>query len=132
MPNVKMMIGSNLSIRVDGGFFSAKGGSDDGRIVFTAFDQALPWQGISFLTDDVRNELDFVEVSYAGSDQLGNINAVANIGVGAFDRVSITNTNVTNGLGYGISLDDSSEVNMDLETVNTISGNALGTVFYDL
>ena len=133
MPNVKMMIGSNLSIRVDStGFFSAKGGSDDGRIVFTAFDQALPWQGISFLTDDVRNELDFVEVSYAGSDELGNIAQVANIGVGAFDRLKLTNSIISNGLGYGISVGFDAEVNMDVESTNVFSNNTLGILFQDM
>jgi len=130
-PNFTMMIGSNLSIRVDGGFLSAKGGTDEGRITLTAFDPLLPWKGISFLTDDIRNELDFVEVSYAGSDQLGSIDQIANIGVGGFDQLTVTNTIVSNGLGYGISVSSSAEVNTDIETQNSFIENTLGAIFYD-
>jgi len=130
-PRVKIMVGSDLNIRVGGSFLSAKGESEAGRITFTAFDQSLPWQGISFVTKNVRNELDFVEVSYAGSDQLGNIPVLANVGVFGFNNLTVTNSIISNGLGYGLSLDDNADVNLDIETSNTIIDNVLGPVFFD-
>ncbi|WP_062056563.1 PKD domain-containing protein [Aquimarina longa] len=131
-PKAKFLIKSDVEIAVsNSGFLSIKGGSAAGRIIFTAFDTTLPWRGIAFMTNNVRNEVDYVEVSYAGSDLISNFSKKANIGVNAFDKVKITNTIVKNGVGYGILVEKNAETNADIETSNTFTNNTLGTVFFE-
>lgn len=132
-PNTTFQFASDTFIRIDGNdtFFSAEGGNASGRIVFTAFNQSLPWRGMSFLTDNVRNTLDFVEVSYAGSSALGNISRRANVGVGSFNRLELTNAVITHGEGYGVVVNSSAEVNLNIEASNDLSNNALGNVFFE-
>jgi hypothetical protein len=132
-PNTTFQFASDTFIRIDGNdtFFSAEGGNASGRIVFTAFNQSLPWRGMSFLTDNVRNALDFVEVSYAGSSDLGNISRRANVGVGSFNRLELTNAVITHGEGYGVVVNSSAEVNLNIEVSNDLSNNTLGNVFFE-
>jgi len=119
------------------GFLTAKGTSNSDRVVFTAYDQNLPWRGIAFLSDDVRNELTFAEVSYAGSDFLSIASQKANIYVNAFEELKINNCFINNSVGYGIFGDESATINdgsnaQQIEAVNSFSDNELGNIRIDL
>jgi len=123
---------SDTEIQINqNGFLSAKGESDAGRIKFTAFDTALPWRGIAFLTDNIRNELDFVEVSYAGSDFISILSQKANVGINSFDQAKITNSLINNSVAYGVVVDKDATINIDVETSNSFVNNVSGNVFIE-
>jgi hypothetical protein len=130
--------GATLTFR-SGGFINVQqtasftaNGTTDAPIIFTA-EQASPgyWQGIQYtFSNNVNNILNFVTVNYgggAGGNGEGNVRLFG-VGSGA-PSATITNSAIQNSATYGIWLDIDAQVNADVATSNSFSGNASGTVF---
>ncbi len=136
-PSARFLFDSNLRLSVNAnGYLSAIANSVADQITFTALNPNLPWRGIGFATDDVRNELNFVEVSYGSSDVISIANEPANIYVNPFDELTINNCTITNSAGYGLYTTGSATVNGgNSEAVvlnaNTFDNNELGDVFIE-
>jgi hypothetical protein len=96
--------GSGIDVK-NGGTFKAEGTSSD-RITFTGEQQSPGyWYGITFRTNSTHNVLDYVDVSYAGSEH-GNVN------VGYYyddqGRLKITNSTLSHSGKYGLYVKDDS------------------------
>jgi len=107
-PGVEIAFDENISLAVQSsGYISAQGTSSD-QIVFTTSNEAgqIPWQGIWIKTSDARNELDYVVVNYAGSEEFNFSGWDYAAAIAGDDddnpRVSITNSTVKNSQGYAI------------------------------
>lgn len=108
-PGVKIGFESGVLMNIDDGALVAVGTASE-RIVFTGCESIKGfWNGIRFRSDDVRNEMDFCEVSFAGHPDFG-----ANIGVDDFAgveaRFKITNSVVSNSANVGIWVEDEAEL----------------------
>lgn len=135
-PNIEFLFESNIEMIIRNGFLTAIANSDDDRIVFTAYNQDLLWKGIGFVSDDVRNELNFVEVSYAGSDEVFSSGQNANVWVNSFDELKLFNSVISNGNGYGLFVSDDGTVNdgampAGIENSNSFSNNAQGNILFE-
>lgn len=134
-PSARFHFDADLSLLVTGdGYLTAIATSAAEQIVFTARDEDLPWRGIAFNTDDFRNELQFVEVSYAGSDVISIAEQPANVVVNPFDGLTIINCRLSNSDGNGFYADGTANVNNNTPSpavlnTNTFENNALGNVF---
>jgi hypothetical protein len=133
----RLEFGSNTALFVDrnGGYLIARGTAAK-PVVFTAENRTQPsWRGILFNSGDVRNEMDHTEVSYAGSGPVDPIwlNVKANIGLAhntqLSARLSLSNSKIVNGGGWGVYVQKSGATGASLsETNNILSPNAVGEI----
>jgi hypothetical protein len=77
------------------------------------------WGGIVFNSNNTANQLSFTEVSHGGSG------GYANIWVGYEARANMTDSSITDSLGWGIFIEDEAIVTM---SGNTYANNTLGDV----
>lgn len=113
---------ANKGMRIDGqdAYIIAKGTADK-KIVFSGVEKEKGyWKGIEFnVTTNVKNHFDYVEVSYAGSTtQISGYKA--GISSRNSSTYSITNSTVSNILGYGIAVGSGG---FELFANNTFSNN---------
>ena len=107
----------------DDGSLAATGTAMD-RVVFTAQDADNPWGGIKIASTDSKNSFDYVTITQAGGTEIGEfanfIDVPANIGLYENAKLSMTNSTVSDGEGYGIYIRYG-----ELSTFesNTVSGN---------
>jgi hypothetical protein len=96
--------GSGIDVK-NGGTFNATGTADN-HITFTG-EQESPgyWYGLLFRTNTTNNNLDYVDVSYGGSDY-------GNVMVGYYSddkgRLEITNSTLSHSGKYGLYMQDDS------------------------
>jgi hypothetical protein len=103
-------------------------GAPSERIVFTRRQATLAyWRGIYFQSNSVESIMDYVEVSYAGNSNIGAGLGQANIGIHNNARLTLTNSIISNSLGWGIDVRPSGELT---ESDNMFTGNALGDINY--
>lgn len=108
LPGVTMECDTDTRIEVSGGegYLTAEGTATD-SIRLVGRDQADGWGGIVFFTSNARNSFDYTRVSYGGNVDFGFGVAPANIGIESGDRMSITNSRITNSVGdYGIFVEN--------------------------
>ena len=103
MPGVNLFFDVDKSITVRGnGILIAKGTAED-HIVFTAKDTTAPWRGIGIISsDDFRNAMDYVDISYAGADTISILNRKSALGISSFSTFSFTNSSITYSLSVGM------------------------------
>ncbi|MGK7393239.1 MAG: PKD domain-containing protein [Candidatus Cyclobacteriaceae bacterium M3_2C_046] len=77
-------------------------GKADSMIVFTAEDQTNGWPGILIISNNQNNQLDHVQISYAGAAALGSGVPEAALGVESGDIVNISNSQIDHSFGYGM------------------------------
>ncbi|MDA8692905.1 hypothetical protein N9L92_02500 [Saprospiraceae bacterium] len=104
-PGVRIEFESGVLMEVRDGALIAIGTAVD-RIVFTGCESIKGfWSGILFRSDDIRNEMDFCDVSFGGDDELD-----ANISVDDFAGteaiLKLTNSVISNSLTNGLLVDD--------------------------
>jgi hypothetical protein len=90
------------------------------------------WKGICFQSQNVSNQLSYVDVSYGGSSSFtGASTQLGNIVAGGYSAGSVTLTNVTssNSAGYGVYATMASPV-VNIQGV-TFAGNASGTYYHE-
>lgn len=110
-----------------GSVIVAEGTASD-RIVFTRRDgTGAHWRGIYYQSTSVESVMDYVEVSYAGNSNAGTGLAQTNIGIDNNARLTLTNSIISNSLGWGIDV----RINGNLtESNNTFFNNPLGDINY--
>jgi hypothetical protein len=122
-----------LYIDDQGGYLVAKGTAAQ-KITFTGKQKNSGfWRGIMIYSASSLNEMDFVEISYGGSNSLVGVSAKANLVVyhngSTPAALKITNSNITNSAGYGIyAMTDIVTINPDFETVNVYNANTAGNI----
>ena len=101
-------------------------GEPDDPITFTGEQKTAGyWYGIVFdETGRTENKLHHAVVEYGGSKRFSWASEKGNVAVIRGSRLSISNTTVRNGGGFGIVTDSNSTVT---SSDNTLSGNALGS-----
>jgi parallel beta-helix repeat protein len=105
------------------GILVANGTSSD-NIIFTRREGSLNnWRGITIETSSLENSMDYVEISHAGNANLVSGLGRANLGLHNNSRLTLSNSTISNSLGYGIYLRDSAEL---IESNNVFSNNATG------
>ncbi|GEO05695.1 hypothetical protein AAE02nite_33590 [Adhaeribacter aerolatus] len=134
MPGVVIELDSDKGIYINkNGALIAKGTATN-KIVFTGKDKTKGyWEGIMVVSGNPLNEMDFVEVNYAGSSNLSGVgSAIKSAMVISYDgsipgQVKITNTTFAHSNGYGLYLTNIGQVSTFAN--NTFSNNA-GTAMY--
>lgn len=94
-------------------------GTSSQHITFTSSNVSgnIHWGGISFDSGSSLNELDYVDVSYGGGDDMFyfygsfNGNVQSNIGVTADAQLTINNCTVSNSPDYGITIKENGVIN---------------------
>jgi hypothetical protein len=122
-----------LVLRVENGGYLNATGSANNKIIFTARIRtgALNWGGIVFSTAHEQNKLQHTEVSYAGNKDIPGFGALkANIAVSVNGNVSVLQSAISHGLGWGILgfTDLGARVNTDIVSVNSFSNLVSGNV----
>jgi len=103
-PGVRIAFESGVLMEVRDGALIAIGTAAE-RIVFTGCESINGyWSGIRFRSDDVRNEMDFCEISYGGSSDL-NANILVDDFAGVASKLTLTNSVITNSLNTGLLVD---------------------------
>ncbi len=119
--------GGNFRIESDGRLV-AKGTSSQ-KITFTGENKtAGSWHGIQLTFSGTANELDHVNVEYAGGTNGNGSGAVSVFGTPG--RLKIHNTLITDSLQYGLDLGDFDDTVLDMSNVS-FKNNAEGAVLVD-
>ena len=95
-----------LTVASGGGALIADGEATN-KITFTTSNIAgnIRWGGLYFTSQDSRNVLDNVIVAYAGASKsryANLVNVAANVGLTEGAKVKITNSEISQGGGYGV------------------------------
>jgi hypothetical protein len=124
-----------MYVRAGGGYLVAKGTAGQ-KITFTGKDKTKGfWKGIMVTSPSPRNEFEYTEVAYAGSNPLigvvikSNLVLYGNSSTPA--NAKVTNSSFTNGNGYGLYVENGATINADAATANTYSGNTTAGFFQD-
>jgi hypothetical protein len=105
------------------GIFVANGTAAD-NIIFTRREgSSNNWRGITIETSSLENSMNYVQISYGGNANLVSGLGQANLGLHNNSRLSLTNSTISNSLGYGVYLRDSAELT---ESDNVYTNNASG------
>lgn len=125
-PGATLEFDSDVILRVRSeGVLVAQGNSTD-RITFTRISgSASYWKGIYYESSNVESVLDYCELSYAGNSDMGSGIGQANLGIIGNARITVTNSTISNSLGYGISVRSGAELT---ESGNTFTNNASGDI----
>jgi len=124
-PGAILTFDNDVIIRFRGVLIADGTASDN--IVFTRRDgSSAHWKGMSIESSSLENLMNYTEVSYAGNSNLMSGFSPTNIGLANNARLTLTNSTISNSLGYGIYLRPNSELT---QTGNTFSGNASGDIF---
>ncbi|HEX6226216.1 MAG TPA: hypothetical protein VFZ52_17475 [Chryseolinea sp.] len=128
-PGVTMLMDEGTSIVVsDNGYLRAEGTSGD-KIVFTSYALNKYWNGLAFNSASSNNILDQSIISNAGLSKFADADQPGNIVVGAAGVVSVKNSLIKNGHGYGIVAKSLASVNSDVLTVNNFENLSQGKTY---
>lgn len=120
--------GSSMRIN-DGGALLTESAPDDSLFEFRGVANTPGyWQGLLFRAEDRTSELDGVRVIGGGREAWAGVADPANISA-RNGRLTLTNSEITRGAGWGVFLDGGRTVFN--EEGNTYEGNALGAVGAD-
>jgi len=139
-PGVVVKFGASTYIWVRSGASMTAVGTQAAPIVFSAIDPTPGyWTGVNYyFTNSSRNQLDFVQVEYAGSNESGS-NLEIESNASSPTRLSIKNSTFRNGLGFGIDIqrnaiisafegnllvDNNAPLSLSTDTANAISANS--------
>lgn len=123
-PGVIVESESDVYIHVAGSSASLTAeGTTSQRIVFTGIDKVKgSWRGISISSSSVNNKLDYVDVMYAGSSEIGETKTSVFMKSNTDTKLSITNTNISESDGYALTTDGDDAVLTAFEN-NNFSNN---------
>jgi hypothetical protein len=134
-PGATLEFAADKALYVDdqGGYLIAKGTAAQ-KITFTGKQKTAGfWKGIMIYSASPLNEMDHVNVSYGGSNNLTGVNAKSNLVVyhngSSPAALKITNCSLTNSGGYGIyAISNKVNINADFETANVYTSNSAGNI----
>jgi len=128
-PGVQMEFTANSNLTIDGSgaaLIAAGTESNPITMVGTDSDPEGWWQGVASYSSNPNNELNWVEIEDAGSESWNSMDRAASVAVNTDKQLTLTNSTISNGGGFGLHLDEASG---DLTfSSNTFSGNAIGPV----
>jgi hypothetical protein len=102
-------------------------GNASNTIVFTRKDGSTAhWKGMSIESSSLENLMNYTEVSYAGNSNLMSGFNQTNIGLANNARLTLTNSTISNSLGYGVYRRPGSELT---ESGNTFTNNPSGNIY---
>jgi len=128
-PGVALVMDENVSVIVSGvGRISANGTAQN-KILFSSSDPTKYWNGIAFNSSSLFNQLDHCIISNAGGNTIAGAAQKGNIVVSADTYVTVTNSTIRNGNGYGVVLKNFGNLNVDLMTANTFENLAQGPTY---
>lgn len=129
-PGVIMEMDENVQIRVFGALIADGTASDPITFTSSNITGGLLWQGIFVLSTDSRNKIDNGVVAYAGSEEhnFSGSNYIANIGIDDGKVMTVTNSTISNGGGYGIAVGAGASFT---ESGNTFTNNVSLDIFYE-
>jgi hypothetical protein len=129
-PGVTIEVVENEYFEIGDGYLLAEG-TPENKITITGVNKTQSsWLGLIYYSRNQSNILRYVEVSYAGSDEIIS-GAKSAITITHDASLMIENSTISHSGGYGIYVNgDQSGINADAETVNTFTGNALDPVYY--
>lgn len=85
-------------------------GTVSNQITFTSVEEASNWKGLNIKSDDQRNALNYVNLSYGGSTPMrlnySDLNIKTILGVYSNGNLSVTNTTISNSSGYGLFVEN--------------------------
>lgn len=124
-PGVIVESDADVYIQVSGSSASlAAAGTASQRIVFTGIDKVRgSWRGISISSSSVNNKLDYVDVMYAGSSDIGDTKTSVFLKSNTDTKLSIKNTNISESAGYALTTDGDEAV-LTAFANNNFSNNA--------
>ncbi|MDS0258161.1 hypothetical protein NDI56_01915 [Haloarcula sp. S1CR25-12] len=128
-PGTRVVFGQNASLHVDADSALSAVGSCGDPIVFTGEQETRGyWGGVQFdQADRVASELAYCVVEYGGGDEFSRADQPGNLVVTRGARVSVTNSAIREGAGYGVVLD--SDVRVDEFGDNVVTANADGAAY---
>ena len=131
-PGVVIEAGSQVTIEVHStGYLNAVGTSDKHIVLTGATKNNAFWKGIRSYSTSSANKIEYGEIRYAGSSDIVS-GRKANLAItGSLSSMSVKNSIISNGGGYGISVGYGSSINNDAETANTFENNLLGNIKKD-
>ncbi len=96
--------GAGLYVNDNASSLVASGTSSDGIVMTGVQQQAGFWRGVAFYSDNVQNEMSYVEISYGGggSWSINGSDEGANIMLESGSRLSLSNSTVSNSGSYGL------------------------------
>jgi hypothetical protein len=124
-------IDEGMYVRAGGGYLIAKGTAGQ-KITFTGKDKTKGfWKGIMVTSPSLQNEIDYIEVAYAGSSPLIGVNVKSNMVLygnsSTPSQVKLTNSTFTNGAGYGLYAEHGAVL---VTFANNVASNNAGTAAY--
>ncbi len=126
-PGVIILIKEDVLISVQqSGSLDASGTQTD-SIEFTAENAGTPWRGIYINSYTTKNKFDYVKISYAGSSDLPYMGDKASVGVNGDAQLSVKNSSINNGQGYGILFKENATISG--YSNNNFRNNAKASVF---
>ena len=127
-PGVRIEFQADAGLFIDGNASSlvAAGTSADPIVMTGEQQQAGYWRGVGFESNNIQNEMTWVEIGYGGGSDWTFINEAANIALEAESRLTLTNSIVKNSDAYGLHGDKS--VNLSGFADNTFENNAEAAV----
>lgn len=123
----KMKTGATINVS-DNGYLNASG-SEAFNIIFTSEANNMYWNGLFFNSFNGNNRLKYCEISNAGLNRIADADYLANIVVSNRGSVTVENSIIKNGLGYGLVTKDIDRVNQDLILVNSFDNLQSGMVY---
>lgn len=118
-------VGTDARITIENNGYMGAEGTSGNMISFTGKTKSPgAWRGIGFFTNDVRNVMNYTIIKHGGSSELGlGLYDRFNVGVENGDRLTVTNSTISDSAGYGIYAEGGSTLS---SSGNTFSSNALG------
>ena len=125
-PGAILEFDNDVTMRVrTNGVLVANGTASD-NIIFTRKSGSMDhWKGLAIETSSLENSMDYVEISYAGNSNLITGVGQTNLALGNNARLTLTNSTISNSLGYGIWLRPGAELTL---SNNMFTNNAEGDV----
>lgn len=128
-PGVTLLMDEDVSLIVSStGDLHASGTPQD-KILFSSMDVAKYWNGIAFHTTSLNSKFDNCIISNAGRSIIADADQKGSIVVGASAFVSVKNSVIKNGNGYGIVAKSLANLNGDVLTVNTFENLSQGNTY---
>lgn len=122
-------IKTGYTIQVGGNGYLNASGSESHPILFSSTSENSYWNGLFFNSPHQNNKLNYCEISNAGLNRIADADHLANIVVGHHGVVTIENSIIKNGLGYGLVTKQIDNINSNFVLVNTFNNLQNGKVF---
>lgn len=127
-PGVIIEFKANAGLRIENSGRIKAVGDSTKPIIFKGVANTASWKGISIFSNDVRNELSYVNVEYAGdmvnfSSTLAGYSYDEKSAIAVYGRLNMSNCKIIGSGGHGISF--SSESNSNLFRHNSIENSEL-------